>query len=125
MSQIPGTTGGNRHVGPLPIEGRILEGHTSAIRVATVGTAESLTKSSAKYHRITTSGNYTLTLPPEETSAGLSFTITCVGGGFTITINNDAAVAVVVDGLTDLEQVTVVCDGTNWYSMGIAAILLT
>lgn len=122
-SPIPHTTGGNRPPGPLNIEGRILEGHTSAFIESAIGVATTLTTASPKFHKVTATAAFTYTLPAEELSAGLSFCFSSIlSGGFAIAIENDAAGTIVGGGLVVNEQVWVVCDGTTWTSMGIAAV---
>jgi hypothetical protein len=125
MSQISATVAGNRPIGPVRVEGRIFE-HGAGHRTASVGTAESLTIASARFQKITATGSYTMTLPPEEDSDGLAFCIASTGSGaFVITIEDDAASAVVTGGLSNDEQVWVSCDGTTWESMGIASVSFT
>lgn len=121
MSQAANLTGGVRHVGALSIEGRLLEGHTAAANVASVGAEGlTLTLASAKYQKITATAAFDLVLPPEESSAGLSFHFasTAASGVNTFAIKNDAGSTIV--SLDASEQVIVACDGTSWISMGIS-----
>ncbi|NMO52022.1 hypothetical protein HH310_12545 [Actinoplanes sp. TBRC 11911] len=58
----------------------------------------------------------TITLPPEESSAGVQlFIINASSGAAALTVQNDAAGAVTV--IQQSESGMVVCDGTSWFAM--------
>jgi hypothetical protein len=120
MARIPEVINGNRHAGNMAIEGRILEGHTSAYRAASIGTNTTLTIASAKFQKLTATAAFDLVLPAEEVSAGLEFHVTNSGSGaFDITVKDDSGAT--IETIPDNEQAVLTCNGTAWVSMGIVA----
>jgi hypothetical protein len=123
MSRIPEVSNGNRHSGNMAIEGRILEGHTSAYTAASASATRTLTITSSRYQKLTETAAFDLVLPAESLSAGLDFVITNSGvGTHDIAVKDDAGNTIAA--LSNSEQVTVVCNGTAWIGMGIITVAL-
>jgi len=101
-----------RRVGGASIGGHNVQSVTGTL---------TLTIRSAPYQRLSPTAARNVDLPAEESSDGLMFHISNVGGAFTLTVRNDAAAT--IDTVPQNRSVVFVCDGTTWISMGETTIV--